>query len=181
MSAAQKLTSTQIGAIGENVIANELMKQSSGRLSPFYSVADDDGIDLLVYEKRSGRAVPVQVKSRTSALKKPGSQARGNLVHFEVRESALREYDLAHLVAVLLTDDLATIRCAWFIPMKDVATKARKGKSKFVVRASVADSSNDRFKMYRCAAGNGLADKVIEALAGSTAVPKVARRRLAAD
>jgi hypothetical protein len=181
VSVTTALSSTQIGAIGENVVANELMKQSKGRLSPFYSIADDDGIDLLVYDKQSGRAVPVQVKTRTTALKKAGTQDRGNQVYFEVRKSALREYDLAHLVAVLLSEDLATIRCAWFIPMKDVAAKARKGKDKFVVVASMAEASKDRFTSYRCASGAGLAARVIAALEGSTAVPKPARRRLKLD
>jgi hypothetical protein len=164
MATSGGLSSTQIGAIAENVVANALMKQSAGRLSPFRSVADDDGIDLLIYDKRTGNAVPVQVKSRTGALKKRGSQERGNLVHFEVRASALREYDLAHVIAVLLSEDLTSIRCAWFIPMKDIATKARKGNEKFVVRANQASFSKDRFSSYRCTEESSLAHRVLKAL-----------------
>ena len=100
-----KPTSTQIGAIAENLIANALMIESNGRLSPFSPVADDDGIDLLVYDKRSGRAIPVQVKSRTVALKKRGSQERGNVVHFEVRAATYRKERFAYLIAVLLSGD----------------------------------------------------------------------------
>ena len=54
-----KLTSTQIGALAENVVANELMIESGGRLSPFQPIADDDGIDLLVYDKVTGNALPI--------------------------------------------------------------------------------------------------------------------------
>lgn len=73
-------TSTQIGSIAENLVANALMVASHGRLSPFWPVADDDGIDLLIYDKESGRALPAQVKSRTVALKRRGSAKSGEVV-----------------------------------------------------------------------------------------------------
>jgi hypothetical protein len=63
-----KLSGTQIGAIAENHVANMLIITTGGRLSEFQRVADDDGIDLLIYEKRSGRALPPQVKCRTVAI-----------------------------------------------------------------------------------------------------------------
>ena len=63
-----KLSSTQIGTIAENHVANMLMITSGGRLSAFQPVADDDGIDLLIYDKKSGRALPAQVKSRTVTI-----------------------------------------------------------------------------------------------------------------
>lgn len=160
----QRLTSTQIGAIAENIVANVLMRDSGGRLSPFRSVADDDGIDLLVYDKKSGAAIPVQVKSRTNPLKKKGTGERGNIVHFEIRASALREYELAHVIAVLLSPDLSSIRCAWFVPMNDVVAKAHRGKEKFVIRASHAESSKDKFSAYRCGPESTLAHRVLAAL-----------------
>lgn len=170
---AEALSSTQIGAIAENVVVNALMKQSKGRLAPFLSVADDDGIDLLVYDKRTGSAVPIQVKSRTAPLKRSGSAEPGKVVHFEVRAAALREYELAHVVAVLLSPDLDSIRCAWFIPMRDIRGNARASADKFVIRASFAPTSKDRFSPYRCDADAGLAQRVLKALAngGSSASP----------
>lgn len=66
------------------------MLRSEGRLSPFSPVADDDGIDLLIYDKLTGRALPAQVKSRTVALKRRGKEDRGNTVHFEVRKATFR-------------------------------------------------------------------------------------------
>ena len=39
-STGWKLTTTQIGAIGEDIVASGLMIASHGRLSPFQPVAD---------------------------------------------------------------------------------------------------------------------------------------------
>ncbi len=64
-SDGHRLTSTQIGAIGESVVAVGLTLTSKGRLAPFKPFADDDGIDLLIYDKETKRALPIQIKSRT--------------------------------------------------------------------------------------------------------------------
>ena len=61
------MTQTQIGTIGEVTVAAQLMLASGGRFSPFLPFADDDGIDLIVYDKVTGVSLPVQVKARTSA------------------------------------------------------------------------------------------------------------------
>ncbi len=62
-----RMTDTQIGTIGEVTVAAQLMLASGGRFSPFLPFADDDGIDLIVYDKVTGISLPVQVKARTSA------------------------------------------------------------------------------------------------------------------
>ncbi|MEQ8282918.1 MAG: hypothetical protein RIC04_14270 [Parvibaculum sp.] len=58
-----RVTSTQIGAIGEAAVASALILGSGGRLAPFRPFADDDGVDLLVFDKVTRKAVPVQVKA----------------------------------------------------------------------------------------------------------------------
>lgn len=63
------LSSTQIGTIGENLLVNAVMKASEGRLSPFQPYADDDGLDLLFYDKQTGNSVAIQLKCRTSTLR----------------------------------------------------------------------------------------------------------------
>ena len=108
----QKLTTTQIGAVAENIVANEVMTRSRGRLSPFVPVADDGGIDLLVYDKKTGLALPLQIKARTVTLKKRTSAGRGNLCHFSVRRATLRADKHAWLFGILLDDRLASIRSA---------------------------------------------------------------------
>ena len=68
------LTSTQIGTLAENLVTNELMIESSGRLSPFQPIADDDGIDVLIYDKVTGKALPIQIKARTNTINKAGEK-----------------------------------------------------------------------------------------------------------
>lgn len=71
------LSSTQVGAIGENLLSNAVLTASDSRLSPFQPVADDDGIAALFFDK-STAAVAIQLKCRTVALFKPKTQVRGN-------------------------------------------------------------------------------------------------------
>ena len=78
-SKSSAVTATQKGSIGESIVKIGLILESAGRLSPFDPFADDDGIDLLVYDKKIGNAVPVQVKTRVQATK------RNPTVQFQVR------------------------------------------------------------------------------------------------
>ena len=153
-------SSTQIGAIAENLVANALMLESKGRLSPINPVADDDGIDLLIYDKQTGKAVPVQVKSRTLTLKRRGSEHRGNVVHLEVRAATWKSDEFAYLIAVLLKPDVSTIERAWLIPMKRLPSIARQTKTKFVIRANRNASSKDRFTSFRCESAAELARRI---------------------
>jgi len=47
----KKPTATQIGAIAEATVAAALTYHSDGRFGLFRPFADDDGLDLLVYDK----------------------------------------------------------------------------------------------------------------------------------
>lgn len=172
-------TSTQIGAIAENWVANALMLESQGRLSPFLPQADDDGIDLLIYDKESGRALPAQVKSRTVSLKKRGSEDRGNVVHFEIRRATCRAERFAAAILVLTTPDGYSIECAWVIPMSELSEIAREAATKFVVRASKSPRSQDRYTRFRCHSPAELYQKVLEQLLAGT--PRRAIRRNHSD
>jgi predicted AAA+ superfamily ATPase len=158
-------SSTQLGAIAENLVANALMIESGGRLSPFRPEADDDGIDLLIYDKERGRALPAQVKSRTVTLKKRGREERGNIVHFEVRKATYRADRFAAAILVLTSEQGYRIECAWIIPMTELGVVARKGKSKYVVRASRRPESADRFTKYRCNSPTQLYERISVLLA----------------
>jgi len=59
-----QLSSTQKGAIGEMMLAAALTCYSDGQLCCFQPVADDDGIDLLIYNKATRLTLALQVKSR---------------------------------------------------------------------------------------------------------------------
>jgi hypothetical protein len=154
------LTSTQIGAIGENLLANEVMKASEGRLSPFQPLADDDGLDALFYDKQTGNAVAIQLKCRTVTLFKPGTKERGNLVHFDVRQATFNEARRAYLVAGLLDDELTRFQAFWLIPMEVLPALARDINGKWVIRPNVGVASNDRFSKYRCLTPQELAIRI---------------------
>src|SRR5688500_15611879 len=100
------LSSTQIGAIGENLLVNAVMKASDGRLSPFQPLADDCGLDVLFFDKLTGNSVAVQLKCRTVTIKDPYTGKRGNTVHFMVRQATFNEARAAYVVAALFDEAL---------------------------------------------------------------------------
>lgn len=155
------LTSTQIGAIAENMIASELMIESNGRLSPFQPIADDDGIDVLIYDKITGNAIPIQVKARTNTIYKPGKKERGNTVHFEVRKATHNEERRALLLCVLLSDDLRSTERAWLLPLEELALLTSERNKKYVIRANKQLSTNDKYKQFQCASINEVASRLI--------------------
>ena len=156
------LTSTQIGALAENLVANELMVESEGRLSPFQPIADDDGIDVLIYDKITGKAVPVQIKARTNTINKPGKQERSNTVHFEVRKSTLNAERKAMLLCILLDEHLRKTERAWLLPIAMLPTIASDRSTKFVIRANKLLSTKDKYKPFQCKTIKDVAQKLIE-------------------
>ena len=146
----ERPSSTQIGAIAVNHVANALMISSRGRFSVFTPAADDDGLDLLVYDKTSGHAFPIQVKSRTVTLKKRGSGERGNIVHFELRKATYREERYGYAVLVLLSADASAVERAWLVPMRELKKYAASRRNKYVLRPSKVQFSSDRYTMLQC-------------------------------
>lgn len=134
------LTSTQIGAIGESLVAAGLMVASGGRLAPFKPLADDDGIDLLLFDKLTGTAIPLQVKSRTGL-------DRGGTVQFDVRLKTFTPARRGYLLAALM--DGVTVRAAWLIPAKELAVLAKPAPGKLVVIASPRPVARDKYRPYR--------------------------------
>ncbi|MHC4528280.1 MAG: hypothetical protein ACYTEX_25495 [Planctomycetota bacterium] len=160
----RKLTSTQIGAVAENLVANQLMIESGGRLASFIPMADDAGIDRLVYDKTTGKSIPIQIKSRSSTLNKPGKSEKGHIVHFEIRSAALRNKEHAYLLAVLLSQDLQSTERAWLLPMKDIPGlfNRRTTQSKYIMRANRSLTSGDKFSSYRCKDMTAVSKRIIE-------------------
>ena len=155
------LSSTQIGAIGENLLINSVMKASHGRLSPFQPMADDDGLDVLFFDKQTGNSIAVQLKCRTVTLFKRGTKERGNIVHFEVRKSTFNDARRAYLVAALFDNSLTQFVATWFVPLSVLPQLARGGPKKWVIRPSKAQDSADRFIPYRSVTDLELAQRII--------------------
>ena len=165
MADSEKLTSTQIGSISEHVVAARLMVASNGRLSPFFPAADDSGIDLIMFDKVSGRAAPIQIKNRTRTIKKTP-----NVVHFEVLKATFETRRDGYVLAVLFEENLANLveRRAWLIPMADFADVARKPSAKFVMRPSWDANSRDKYSAYRCNDLGDVARRLIISMNGPT-------------
>lgn len=155
------LSSTQIGAIGENLLVNAVMKGSSGRLAPFQPLADDDGIDCLFWDKATGQSVAIQLKCRTVTLYKPGTKERGNQAHFEVRKTTFNETRRAYLVAGLCNEELTGFVVTWLVPMSILPELARNSTTKWVIRPNKSESSADRFASYRCTSVDELVQRII--------------------
>src|SRR5665213_4165095 len=143
-SSTPKLSSTQIGIIGENLLVNAVMKASNGRLSPFKPIADDDGLDVLFYDKETGTSVAIQLKCRTN------TDSRGKTAQFYVRGATFKEERHAFLVAALLNTGMDGFDCTWFMPMKDVTTVGNKKSGKYVITPSNAEGTKDKYKDFQC-------------------------------
>ena len=145
----ENITSTQKGVIAEHIVANELMIETDGRFSPFSPLADDEGIDLLIYDKKTGKALPIQIKSRTGGIIKKGKES--NTIHFEIRTVSLKNKNYAYFLAVLLTKDIRSVERAWLIPMKDISSllNIRKKQKKYIMRANKSSTTKDKFRKYQ--------------------------------
>ena len=157
------LSSTQIGAIGENLLVNAVMKASDGRLSPFQPMADDDGLDVLFFDKVTGHSVAIQLKCRTGTVRRRNSEERGNIAHCQVRQATFNAARRAHLVAALFNEDLSRFLVTWFLPMEELPKLGRDISGKWVIRPSKAETCNDRFVPYRCGTAEELATRIVAA------------------
>ena len=141
----RSMTQTQIGTIGEVTVAAQLMLASDGRFSPFLPFADDDGIDLIVYDKVTGISLPMQVKARTSA-----KLGKSDTIVFDIRRKTFSEHEHSFLLAILLDMAGGQIRRAWLIPMAELSDVARVKPEKLSITPSAKEGSRDRYTPYRC-------------------------------
>jgi hypothetical protein len=153
------MTQTQIGTIGEVTVAAQLMLASDGRLSPFLPFADDDGIDLIVYDKVTGLSLPVQVKARTSV-----KLGKSDTIVFDVRRKTFSDHAGAFLLAILLDMTGGLILRAWLIPMSALSAVARVKAEKLSITPSAKDTSRDRYAPYRCRDMAEVAERLVRHL-----------------
>ncbi len=168
---ADYLTATQKGAVAENIVASRIISASGGRLCPFLPVADDGGVDLLVFDKKTRNAAPVQVKSRTVTLKR-----HPNHVHFQIRKKTFSEMPGSVVIAMLFDWDRQEPRCLWLLPGEAVTGKAAGRGSNYVLRPSIGPDSHDRWRPYRCESFSALVEGLIELLETGGLVPRPPRQ-----
>ena len=153
------LTATQKGAVAENIVASRIISASSGRLCPFLPVADDGGVDLLVFDKMTRNAVPVQVKSRTVTLKR-----NPNCVHFQIRKKTFSETPGTAVIGMLFDWERQDPRFMWVLPADVVAANARSSGPNYVLRPSIARNSRDRWRAHRCEDFYALVERLVQLL-----------------
>jgi hypothetical protein len=136
------ITSTQTGAVGELMIAAGLIVASGGRLAPFKPVADDDGIDLLVYDKLTRQCAPLQVKSRTR-----GDGPGGRTVQFDVQRTTYSSIGGGLLLGAMIEG--LELGWVWLVPMPVLDEIARKQERKLTMVASTVPDASDRWAPYR--------------------------------
>jgi hypothetical protein len=144
-----KITTTQVGSLAESIVANNFIIFSNGRLTPFKPIADDVGIDILIFDKITGLAIPIQVKSRRNTLYKRGTQDRGNLVAFNIRKATLNLKHETILLCVLISDNPLAIEMAWMLTAEKMVKVANNKKSVYTIIANKQVGSKDKFKEFQ--------------------------------
>ncbi|MDG0023650.1 hypothetical protein [Trinickia sp. Y13] len=162
------LSSTQVGVIGENLLVNAVMKASDERISPFTSIADDDGLDVLFFDKETGNSLAIQLKCRTVTTRKRSSDDRGNVTYFQVRKAAFNGARRAYLLAALFNTELTEFVATWFIRMEQLRHVGRDASAKWVIQPSKAQASADRYTPYRCSTSLELAQRIVEVCEAKT-------------
>lgn len=144
MNVQEKLTTTQRGKIAELHVATALMAQSAGRLPPFEPMSDDHGIDLVVLDKVTGRALPIQVKAWFLM-----PDRRGNTVQFDVRKATHSSDQLGVVICVVLDPETLQIKVSWVIPINKISTVGTDRPEKYALAPSILESSDDKYTSYR--------------------------------
>lgn len=147
-------TTTQVGAIGECLTAAGILDASNGRLSPFKPVADDDGLDLLLFDKQTRKPIPLQIKCRRSF-----DDAKAQTLQFDVRLKTFAEEGEGYLLCIKLEG--ASVDTLWLIPAKDLRTIARRTSTHLVVVPSAKTTSQDRLTPYRMRTFGEVVAKII--------------------
>lgn len=168
-----QLTTTQKGSIGEAMAGVQLMLASGGRLTPFRPVADDDGTDLLVLDKATGRVSKVQVKARFAARSLPPAT-----VQFDVRLSTFAAQIDNWLLAILVDPVDGAIWSSWMIPSQTLRNIAMPRGDKLVITPSPTATSRDRYAAWR---QQGMADAAVRLMTKAGAGRGGSARRLSAE
>jgi hypothetical protein len=152
-------TTTQIGAIGECLVAAAILEASGGRLSPFKPVADDDGMDLLLFDKQTRKAIPLQIKCRRAF-----GNEKAKTVEFDVRLKTFAREGEGYLLCLKL--DGASIDTVWLIPANELEGVARQSSTHLIVVASAKPTSKDRFSRYRASSFGEIPARILTPRAG---------------
>jgi len=161
----RRLSTTQIGALGEAIISVGLMHASQGRLSPFKPLADDHGTDLLLFDKDTQRAFPLQIKCRTGF-----DDQAAQTVQFDVRLKMYVEEGDGFILAALL--DQTQVHTAWLFSAREWKSLARLTPDKGVIVPSAKPTARDKFQPYRHTDLATVAQRIVQTGAQSEPAPR---------
>jgi hypothetical protein len=147
-------TSTQVGAMGECLVAAAILHASAGQLSPCKPIADDDGMDLLLFDKVTRRAIPLQIKCRRNF-----DDPKAQTVQFDVRLKTFTQEGEGFLLCVKLEG--VVIETLWLIPAAELRTVARPGGTHLTVVPSAKPTSMDRLTPYRMTSFDDVVARII--------------------
>ena len=137
-------SSGQLGTAAEILVACQLMIASGGRLASYVPLVDADGIDVMIHDKVTHRAIGLQIKSWTFQ-----GAARPQTVQFDIRTSTWRDDPALYLLAVAIDGENARLESAWLLPSGDVHTVARQGRQKMSLAPNHRATSKDRYSAFR--------------------------------
>lgn len=140
-----KLTSTQKGSIGEALIGAQLMLASAGRLSPYRPLADDDGTDILVADKLTGRVVQIQVKANYSSQSTPPKT-----VQYDIRLATFKASLTSFLLGAIVDPADGALWRAWLIPTTELRAISVVSRNKLAISPNPSLTSRDRYAPWRC-------------------------------
>ena len=92
-------SSGQLGTAAEILVACQLMIASGGRFSSYVPLVDADGIDVMIHDKVTHRAIGLQIKSWTFQ-----DATRPQTVQFDIRTSTWRDDPASTCSPSLLTE-----------------------------------------------------------------------------
>lgn len=149
-----RLTSTQKGAIGEAIVGAQLILASGGRLSPHRPLADDDGTDLLLADKVSGRFSMLQIKCRFI------SRSEGTKYEqFDLRLKTFREVAHNWVLAAMIDPADGVLWCSWLIPATELMSIASQKGDLLVIRPNPV-GLRDRYVPWRLDSVAALAERL---------------------
>ena len=152
-----ELSTTQLGAISETLIAAQLMLVSDGRFSTFTPQADDDGIDLILLDKETRKTIPIQIKAAFMAKDRPRST-----VQFDTRLKTFRKLEGTYVLCLAIDRQSAAINWLWLIPTRELASVSNATATKLAIAPSTKPNSKDRYTPYRFDSIGKVIEKLVE-------------------
>ena len=145
MTDRYRLTSTQRGKIGDLQVATVLMAQTDGLLTPFVPLSEDQGVDLIVLNKKTGVSLPIQVKTWFLVPQHPPSR-----VQFDLNKATYSEGQRGAVVCVALDASTLAVSISWVIPLRRVAEVGTEQPKKYALAPSRLENSEDKYREFRC-------------------------------